>query len=343
MRSRLAIVMPNYRTADLTIDCLSSLDGEIDPARDCVIVVENGSKDGSAEQLEKAIADRGWQGWVRVLRSPVNLGFPAGCNLGLRAVEAENYMLLNNDTLVRKGAIRSLMQAAERHPDVGVVTPRLEDPDGTPQTSCFYYRSPLTEFLKAASTGPLQRLLGGRDGTMPVSDAPTEAEWVCFACVLIRGEVINQIGLLEDGYFLYFDDIDYCRRAWKAGWHVLYWPEARIVHLVGKSNPLESLAAARKRKPYYYYASRSWYFAKFYGRAGLLMANLLWTAGRAISFAREMVGNKQPHACDREWLDIWTNFFHPFKPPKRWEAGKLEETNSADLAPAKQEPMETST
>ena len=342
MPYRLAIIIPNYRTPRLTVDCLASVEPEIDKMSDCVVVVENGSKDDSAERIKAAIAQHGWQRWVRLLRSEVNLGFPAGCNLGLRAVEADNYMLLNNDTIVRPGAVASLLKALDEHPDVGIVTPRLEHPDGSPQTSCFYYRSPKTELLKAAATGPLQRLLGRSDGTMPLSDVPTEAEWVCFACVVIRRDVVRQVGLLEDGYFLYFDDIDYCRRAWKAGWHVLYWPEAKIVHLVGKSNPLEALAAARKRKPYYFYASRTWYYAKFYGRTGPLLANLCWTAGRALGLARELTGNKQVHTSEKEWLDIWTNWLKPFKPPKRWEAGNSK-GNSTDSVQADKQSMETST
>ena len=82
---------------------------------------------------------------------------------------------------------------------------------------------------------------------------------------------------------------------------------------------MESSNAARRRKPRYYYESRARYFAKFYGRAGLWAANLLWMAGRGISLIRELVGNKQPHTCPREWLDNWTNWLDPFKPPTRWD------------------------
>ena len=98
-----------------------------------------------------------------------------------------------------------------------------------------------------------------------------------------------------------------------AGWAVLHWPAARVVHLRGRSNPVKSLTSQRKRRPAYWYASRARYYAKFYGRWGLWGANLLWTAGRSISLARELFGRKRPHTCAREWLDIWTNCWDPLR------------------------------
>ena len=126
-------------------------------------------------------------------------------------------------------------------------------------------------------------------------------------------EVVAQIGVLDEGFYLYFDDPDYCRATRKAGWGVLYCPQARVIHLVGRSNPVESLTLERGRRPHYYYASRSRYFAKSYGTAGLWLANIMWTAGHAIALVREIVGSKAQHACKKEWCDIWVNAFWPLK------------------------------
>ena len=319
MKFPLAVVVLNYRTPQLTLQCLESLEGELDAEQDTVVVVENGSQDGSVGAISEAIQRRGWGRWTRLLPSETNLGFPGGCNLGIKAVEADAYLLLNNDTIVRPGAIASLLKASEEHPDAGIIGARLEALDGRPQVSCFRFQSPVSECIQSAATGPVTKLLRRYNVPMPVSDVPMGPDWVCFACALIRREVLEQIGYLEDGYFLYFDDVDYCRRAQRAGWGVLYWPEARVVHLVGASNPLESSKAARRRKPRYYYESRARYFTKFYGRLGLWAANLLWMAGRAISLSRELVGNKRPHTSRREWLDNWTNCLNPFKAPTRWQ------------------------
>jgi GT2 family glycosyltransferase len=142
-----------------------------------------------------------------------------------------------------------------------------------------------------------------------------QPEWTSFACVLIRREVFNRVGLLDEGYFMYFDDMDFCRRAWKAGIATLHWPAARVVHLRGGSSPVKQLAAERKRPPRYLYASRNRYYAKFYGRLGLWLANICWHTGRLISLAREIVRQKQAHTCKRQWLDIWTNALRPLQHP----------------------------
>jgi N-acetylglucosaminyl-diphospho-decaprenol L-rhamnosyltransferase len=128
--------------------------------------------------------------------------------------------------------------------------------------------------------------------------------------------VVDKIGMMDEGYFMYYDDIDYCRRANQAGWKTLYWPEARVVHLRGGSGPVKTLTQACKRRPKYLYASRARYFAKFYRRTGLWTANMCWEIGRAVSWTREVCGNKHPHTSEREPLDIWTNGLRPLQMPK---------------------------
>jgi len=113
---------------------------------------------------------------------------------------------------------------------------------------------------------------------------------------------------------MYYDDVDYCRNAQKAGWQILHYPKARVIHLRGGSGSLKADVAARKRPPVYAYESRSRYFAKFYGCFGLWLANLLWLLGRSISLGRELVGNKKPHTCEFQARDIWTNWRNPMKP-----------------------------
>ncbi len=311
---RLAIVIINYRTPNLAIDCLESLKDQLEVGKDRVILVDNNSGDGSVEQLSSAITDRHWSDWVTLIPSPVNGGFSAGNNIGIKAVEADVYLLLNSDTLVRPGAIAHLLQALAQHPDAGIMSPRLEWPDGTPQISCFRYRSPISELIGAAGTGPVTKLFQAYDVPIPVSDIPIYPEWVSFACVLIRRAVIEQIGLMDEGYFMYCDDIDYCRRARAGGWQILHWPNARVVHLRGGSGSVKSDLAQRKRPQAYLYASRSRYFAKFYGLSGLWAANILWLLGRSIAWVRETVGHKQPHTCEREAQDIWLNWRSPLTP-----------------------------
>jgi N-acetylglucosaminyl-diphospho-decaprenol L-rhamnosyltransferase len=318
-RARLLIVIVCYRAADLTIDCLKSLRAEVaaNPGTQ-VVVCENGTGPESTVMIVDAVDAEGWRDWVQVTEISPNRGFAGGNNAVLRealrwSTVPELVLLLNADTIVRPGAIGSLLEAAAAEPKAGIIGPRLEWPDGTPQRSCFHEPRPLDEFLSAARTGLLSRLAGRDSKAMPVSDEPHRGAWVSFACALIRREVLQQVGVLDDGFFLYFDDPDLCRRVRSAGWEVLYWPAAHVVHLRGRSNPVKSLTAARKRRPRYWYESRARYLGKYFGRPGLWRANLLWHAGRTVSWARERVGLKEPHVCEGEWRDIWINAMRPVK------------------------------
>lgn len=315
MKMRLAVVIINYRTANLTIDCLTSLQTQVEVGQHCVIVVDNASGDNSVEQIQQAITANNWSEWVKVLPSPVNGGFSAGNNLGIKAVTADAYLLLNSDTIVRPGAIASLLEAMDIYPQAGLISPRLEWPDATPQISCFRYPSPISELITSAATGPITKLLNNYDVSIPVSEEAIEPEWTSFACVLIRREVVDQIGLMDEGYFMYYDDIDYCHQARDAGWKVLHWPKARVVHLRGGSGQVKSALAARKRPKAYLYASRTRYFTKFYGSTGLLKANLFWLVGRVFSRTRELVGERPTHISEYASRDIWMNWRNPMKPP----------------------------
>lgn len=320
---KLAIVILNYRTPQLVIDCLKSLETEVqvNPMIQ-VIVVDNNSADDSIPIIEKAIQDHTWQNWAKLIASPVNGGFSAGNNIGIQSIEAEAYLLLNSDTIIRSGAIAHLLEAMANHPEAGIISPRLEWPDGTPQISCFRNHSSISELIDAAATNPITKLFNQYNVPIPVSDQPHTCEWTSFACVLVRKSVIDQIGLMDAGYFMYFDDIDFCRRSKKAGWQILHWPIARVVHLRGGSSSVKADVKQRKRPPKYLYASRSRYFTKFYGITGLWVANLFWYIGRSVSFLRELVGNKEPHTCEKEIWDIWTNCLYPMQHPPSSNAEK---------------------
>lgn len=329
---RLLVAVVNYGRADLTIDCLRTAVPEAravtaegrGPAR--IALCDNGSTDDSVPVLREAIEREGWGDAVELTAIAPNRGFTGGNNALLRPALAsdappEFVLLLNNDTLVREGAFRTLLRVAdELGESVGVLSPRLEWPDGTPQISCFRDFSPAHEFIAAAATGPVTKALRRWEVPIPVSDALMYPDWTSFACALIRRAVFEQIGLLDEGYYLYFDDPDFCRRARRAGFRVAHTPEARVVHLRGQSNPQKRLAAERKRQPWYRYASRTRYYRKHYGPLGPLAANLCWTAGFGVAAVRRALGRPLPHSHG-EPADIWTNFLRPLAMPTRRQDG----------------------
>lgn len=310
-RLRFAVVVVNYRTPDLVIDCVESFLPWLDPQQDRIVVVDNDSGDDSVVKIREQLASSKAADLVELIAADRNGGFSYGNNRGIEALNADYYWLTNSDTLCRPDAPRRLAEAIAEDDSIGLLAPQLEWPDGQRQTSCFRYASPLGELVHSAAAGPLTRTLSRFEVPIHEADRATAPDWVSFASVVVRREVFERIGPMDEGYFMYFEDIDLCRRAREAGWRIAYLPEARVVHLRGGSSPVKTLTKQRKPRPHYYYASRSRYLSKFYGRKGLWAANGLWWAGRPISLVREALRLKQPHICHREWRDIWTNGLDP--------------------------------
>lgn len=313
---RLVVSIINYRTAEMTQACLRSVLADFDLAgfaRDeaQVVVVDNASGDGSERVLTDWIGAENLSDRVTLVVSPTNSGFSGGHNQGLAVRKAAFYLVLNSDALLRPGFCRTLLEAAEAAPRAGLFAPRLEYEDGTQQISCFRIPSPASEIIRGAETGPVTRLLRRWDMPLEMPPRPDQIGWASFACILLRGAMVAQIGPMDEGYFLYFEDTEYCLRARRAGWGLVHVPQARAVHFRGGSAPVKSLAAARKRLPPYFYASRTRLFRQAHGRFGPLRANLGWIFGRAIAQARRALGKPVPAANACEARDIWTNVLDP--------------------------------
>ncbi len=302
---RLAIVIVNYKTPELVFQLLEHLQEQVDATQDAVVVVDNLSGDGSADRIEACIAQQGWGAWARLLRSPVNGGFSAGNNLGMRSCEARMYLLMNSDTYPRPGAVDELLRAADSNPGYGMLGPRLEDEDSTVQVSAFRFHTPLAEVDQAIAVAPLSRLLCKYAVSVAPSDAAGPAEWLSFACILIRRDVLEAVGYMDDGYFMYFEDDDFCRMAALRGYRCLRWPAARVVHLRGKSSPVKRLSAARARLPAYYYESRSRYFLKWHGMLGWLLPNLAWQIGTVVDLFRRCVPGRSGRVPAWRFIDVW--------------------------------------
>lgn len=309
----LSIIIVNFRTPKLVTNCLATLLPELEDIDTRVVVVDNNSKDGSLLIIKKWLSDNDVDSKVLLIESVKNSGFAAGNNIGIKAIEARYYLLLNSDTLVRKGAIQFMLNTVRLYPEAGIVSPRLEWPDGTGQESCFRFHTPLSEFLSAAQTGFFDKVFNNSKVALPVQTKIINPEWTSFACVLIRNEVLYKIGLMDEGYFMYFEDTEYCHHARKAGWKILHDPSVSVVHLRGGSSPVKESTKLKKRLPKYYYESRTRYFYQHYGWSGLTLANILWTLGRLISKTRQVLGRTDKAASKKQWLDIWVNWFQPLK------------------------------
>ena len=316
----LVVVIVNFRTPKFVISCLETLLPEVGGIAAKVVVVDNHSGDESIPILTQWQKARDLQNRVSLVSSEKNVGFAGGNNAGIRSLGAKFYLLLNSDTLVRPGAVGVMLETARRFPNAGLVSPRLEWPDGRGQESCFRFHTPYSELMQSARTGLIDRFLRNYIVAMPLQERIARPQWTSFACALIRREVFDQVGMLDEGYFMYFEDVEFCYRARKAGWDIVHNPEARVIHLRGGSSPVKERSRQKKRLPRYYHESRTRFFCQLYGWPGLTLANLMWWAGRLISKARQMMGRSDKAAIEGQWVDIWTNWLRPLRsytPPEK--------------------------
>lgn len=283
MQSSIWIVIVNYRTADLVIDCLRSLSAQIaDLGKACVVVVDNNSDDGSVAKLTAGVKREGWSPWANIMPLDKNGGFAFGNNASIRIALASTapvdyVMLLNPDTVPLSGAIKALVDFMDAHPDVGIAGSQLKNANGDVECSAHTFPSPLSELDGAARLGMLSRLLHRYVVSHPSRALPHPCNWVSGASMIIRRQVIEDVGLMDESYFLYFEEVDFCRRAHQAGWQCWYVPDSRVIHLEGASTGIHATA---KRRAGYWYDSRRRFFVKHYGISGLVTADVLWAIGR---------------------------------------------------------------
>lgn len=311
----LCVVLLNYRTPNMVLDCLETLASQANELCAKVVVIDNNSPDDSTKIIQNWINKSSYDSTVELACSPHNGGFSSGNNFGIRSTKAKYYLLLNSDTLLRKGALAEMVAAISSDSKIGLLGPRLEWPNETPQESCFRFHRPLSQFVASANTGIFTKILNRYEVAQRVQPTPRNYEWVSFACVMIRNEVFDQIGLLDEKFFMYFEDVEFCWRAVKAGWLIRNHPSARVVHLRGGSSLVKTNIAQRKRQARYLYESRTRYFFLTGGRLGLLASNIFWTLGWLFASLRALLQKDfVSPACEREWKDIWINFTNPESP-----------------------------
>lgn len=302
-----AIIVVNYRTAALVVDCLASIEAQAAGNPPRTIIVDNASPTDDVNRLELALAERGWLGWVELIAAPRNGGFAWGNNVGiaraLTTAPTPRYLhLLNPDTIVRPGAIDELVRFLDASPRVGIAGSRLEGADGVPQRSAFRWPTPLGEFESAARNRLVSRALARHVVAPPVRDDPHPSDWVSGASLMVRREVIRDVGPLDDRYFMYYEEVEFCRRAHQAGWSRWYVPSSRVVHLVGQASGI--VHGTPKRRPAYWFDSRRRYFITQFGRPGAILADLAWLAGDPIYHFRRLFSRRPSEDPQRFLRDI---------------------------------------
>ncbi len=294
----LLIAIVNYRSAGLVADLLDSLAEEVRSlGAVSVRVGDNGSGDGSVARLAAHVAERGYGDFTEILDLGQNGGFAFGNNrliegpLSAPAAERPRYvLLLNPDTRVRPGALQALLEFMQAQPEAGLAGSRLIDPDGSVQASAFRFQGFFSEIDDGLRLGLVSRLLGPWKVTAPQPlDRPTRCGWVAGAALIVRREVFEQIGLMDEAYFLYFEEEDFIKRAADAGFSCWYVPESQVVHLVGQTSGVTNKQDQNRRKPKFWFETRQRYFVRHHGAfksfwidAAHLAAFLLWRLRRRL-------------------------------------------------------------
>jgi len=286
IESTVLVVIVNYRSAQLTFDCVRSLEPE---RRDVpnlrVVVVENNS--GEADVLRQGLEGSEYRDWVRIVESDYNGGFAYGFNLGLRAADDDGcvsqlLLLLNPDTRVYPGAVRVLCDFLQANPQVGIVGSGLDLADGTNWPFAFRFPSIWSEIERGISLGLASKILRRHAVAQQMGNRPAQIDWVPGASMMVRRDVMERVGCLDECFFLYFEETDFCRRAKNAGSSCWYVPESRVLHIAGQSTGLTAHDRKPERVPRYWFESRRRYFLKHHGSAYAAIADLAFVSSRLL-------------------------------------------------------------
>jgi N-acetylglucosaminyl-diphospho-decaprenol L-rhamnosyltransferase len=278
---RIVAVVLNYRTAEMTLDAVRACRTALAFCDHRIDVVDNDSGDGSYEHLSAAVEEEGWSD-VRVLQSGHNGGFGAGNNYALRSALEEDpppdYLyILNSDAFPDPDAVEALAACLEEHPDAGIAGSAIRGTDGEPHTTAFRFPSVQSELISGFRLGLLTGLLRDREVTIrPTPESTRDVDWLAGASMMLRPSMLEQIGLFDETFFLYFEETDLCRRARRAGWRVLYVVESRVAHVGHGSTGMKDRS---RPMPAYWFDSRKYYFTKNHGRAYALAADLARASG----------------------------------------------------------------
>jgi N-acetylglucosaminyl-diphospho-decaprenol L-rhamnosyltransferase len=293
----IAAVIVNYKTARLTVDALGSLQAER-AATDLqirAVVVDNAS--GDMPELEQVTSSRGWNSWVTLLAAPRNGGFAYGNNLGIQRAYAagipDYVYLLNPDAQVRPGALLALVRFLEGHADAGIAGSSFENPDGSEWPIAFRFPTLLSELCQGLELGLATRLL--RSWVVPkIMSAETQRiDWICGASMMIRPAVFAAIGGLDENYFLYFEETDFCLRARRAGFATWYVPASRVMHIMGQSTKVTERVAAPRRLPAYWFESRRRYFAVTFGIRHAMVIDIVAVLASCLGFLKRVLLRRQ--------------------------------------------------
>ena len=275
----LSVIIVNWNVRDLLRECLRSIEAGKGGLSLEIIVVDSASSDDSVAMVRSEFPS------VHLIACTENVGFPRGNNLGLQEARGDYLLLLNPDTVIVDDALAVLVSYLQVNPDVGVVGPQLLNPDGSVQSSRRRFPTVTTGFfestwLEGLASGILRRYYAL---DLP-DDATADVDWLTGACIMGPRSTYEAVGGMDEGYFMYSEELDWCRRIKESGRRVVYYPAAQVIHHVGKSS--EQAVTARHIN---FNQAKLRYFRKYHGRFMAAILRVFLLAGYAWQIALESV------------------------------------------------------
>jgi N-acetylglucosaminyl-diphospho-decaprenol L-rhamnosyltransferase len=298
---KLLTVIVNYKTPEMTLTALAATLTALTWAKGewKITVVDNDSQDGSFDKLCDAVATHqqanhpGWER-VEVLATRSNAGYGAGNNVAIRRAlhsddPPEYIYALNSDAFPSEHAIAHLIDYLDRHPEVGVVGSYIHGDDGHPHTTAFRFPSIASEFEDAIRLGLVSRLLQNHRVPLGVPECTRPVDWLAGASMMLRRRVIEDAGLFDETFFLYFEETDLCRRASLAGWSTVYVRESTVRHIGSATTGMKQW----KKIPEYWFDSRRHYFVKNHGSVYFWAATSARLLGEGLWQVRRRLQGKE--------------------------------------------------
>lgn len=296
---QLLTIILNFRTPQMTLEATEAALRSLEGVEGALTIVDNNSGDGSFKQILTEVQARGWDKGpqqVRVLQSGHNGGFGAGNNFGIRAGlpgggRPDYVYLLNSDAFPAPEAAKALLDHLQSHPNTGFAGSFIHGPEGEAHHTAFRFPTIAGEFAQAARLGPITRMLHHAVIAPPLPKSSQQVDWLAGASLMMRQSVLDQIGLFDEKFFLYYEETELCWRAAKAGWPTDYVVESRVMHIGSVSTGLKKW----RRIPSFWLDSRLYYFTKTKGAlyaalttAGYVLGGGIWRL-RALLQRRDFI------------------------------------------------------
>jgi hypothetical protein len=281
----ISVVILSWNDQNYLEECLQSLVNSTKRTME-IIVVDNASTDGTPDMVEAKFP------MVKLIRNPENLGFPKGNNIGIQASRGKYVFLINSDVKVLDGCMDAVADYLDAHPDVGMIGPKILNRDGTHQSSCRQFPTLWNNFCMLSGLSRVfndSRFFSGEHMFYFRGDRQMDVNVLVGCFWAVRREALDEFGMLDEGFFMYAEDLDWCQRCWNAGWRVVFFPGAEAIHYRGGSSAKKDpvwIALTQQRSVLRYWKKHHGVVGQLGMRGLIFMGNLLRCGAAAVNFLR---------------------------------------------------------